>query len=120
MAGKDPETATWTFLSNHTHVLVCLAAEPNQTVRDIARKVGITERAVLRIVGELEQGGVLSRERAGRRNRYAIDAEVPLRHPLEAHCRIGDLLRLVTPGADGTPAILSTVVPRAAVLPPQP
>lgn len=111
MAAKDSETATWTFLSNHTHVLVCLAAEPNQTVREIARKVGITERAVLRIVGELEQGGVLSRERAGRRNRYAIDAEVPLRHPLEAHCRIGDLLKLVTPEAHASPSIDATAMP---------
>lgn len=111
MAARDSETATWTFLSNHTHVLVCLAAEPNQTVREIASKVGITERAVLRIVGELEQGGVLSRERAGRRNRYAIDAEVPLRHPLEAHCRIGDLLKLVTPEAHASPGIDSTAMP---------
>ncbi len=97
MTAKDMGEATWTFLSNHTHVLVCLAADGDQTVRDIAQKVGITERAVLRIVSELEQGGVLSRERDGRRNRYTIDLEAPLRHPLEAHCRIGDILGLVTP-----------------------
>jgi DNA-binding transcriptional ArsR family regulator len=96
MAIKDPVESGWTFLSNHTHVLVCLAADGDQTVRDIALKVGITERAVMRIVSELEQGGVLSRERDGRRNRYLIRAETPLRHPLEAHCRIGDLLGLVT------------------------
>jgi predicted transcriptional regulator len=99
MTTKDMAEATWTFLSNHTHVLVCLAADGDQTVRDIAQKVGITERAVLRIVSELEQGGVLSRERDGRRNRYTIDLEAPLRHPLEAHCRIGDILGLVTPQA---------------------
>jgi DNA-binding transcriptional ArsR family regulator len=99
MTAKDMGIATWTFLSNHTHVLVCLAADGDQTVRDIAQKVGITERAVLRIVSELEQGGVLSRERDGRRNRYTIDLEAPLRHPLEAHCRIGDILGLVTPQA---------------------
>lgn len=98
MAGKNSGEPGWTFLSNHTHVLVCLSADGEQTVRDVALKVGITERAVLRIVAELERGGVLERERDGRRNRYRIHAEVPLRHPLEAHCRIGDLLTLVTPG----------------------
>jgi DNA-binding transcriptional ArsR family regulator len=90
---------TWTFLSNHTHVLVCLTSNRDQTVRDIAQKVGITERAVLRIVSELEEGGVLARERDGRRNRYSIALEAPLRHPLESHCRIGELLALVTPPA---------------------
>lgn len=97
MAEKTAGGSTWTFMSNHTHVLVCLAAASDQTVRDIAQKVGITERAVLRIVSELEEGGVLTRERDGRRNRYSINPEAPLRHPLEAHCRIGDLLALVTP-----------------------
>jgi DNA-binding transcriptional ArsR family regulator len=101
MADKAAGGSTWTFLSNHTHVLVCLAAEGDQTVRDIAQKVGITERAVLRIVSELEEGGVLARERDGRRNRYSIALEAPLRHPLEAHCRIGELLALVTPSAFG-------------------
>jgi DNA-binding MarR family transcriptional regulator len=99
------EQPSWTFLSNHTHVLVCLAGDGDLTVRDIAQKVGITERAVLRIVAELEQGGVLERERDGRRNRYRIHSEVPLRHRLEAHCRIGDLLQLVvTKELDPEPA----------------
>jgi DNA-binding IclR family transcriptional regulator len=99
MADKEAGGSTWTFLSNHTHVLVCLAAEGDQTVRDIAQKVGITERAVLRIVSELEEGGVLARERDGRRNRYSIAFEAPLRHPLESHCSIGELLALVAPRA---------------------
>lgn len=86
----------WTFLSNHTHVLVCLAADGAQTLREVAEKVGLTERGVQRIVAELEAAGVLSRERDGRRNVYSIDPDVPLRHPLEAHCRIGELLALVT------------------------
>ena len=89
--------AGWTFLSNHSHVLVCLAADGEQTLREVAEKVGVTERAVQRIVGELEQAGVLRRQRDGRRNRYQIAREVPLRHPLEAHIRIGELLDLVTP-----------------------
>ncbi len=85
----------WTFLSNHTHVLVCLAADGAQTLREVAARVGVTERAVQRIVAELEEGGVLERQRDGRRNTYRIHADVPLRHPLEAHCRIGDLIGLV-------------------------
>lgn len=87
----------WTFLSNHTHVLVCLTADGEQTLRDVAAKVGLTERGVQRIVAELEQAGVLERDRDGRRNLYRIDAKAPLRHPLEAHCQIGALLQLVTP-----------------------
>lgn len=90
---------SWTFLSNHTHVLVCLAADGEQTLRDVAAKVGLTERGVQRIVAELEQAGVLEREREGRRNLYRIDPRVPLRHPLEAHCRIGELLDLVISAA---------------------
>ena len=86
----------WTFLSNHTHVLVCLATDGAQTLRDVAAKVGLTERGVQRIVAELEQAGVLERQREGRRNLYRINAQVPLRHPLEAHCQIGALLKLVT------------------------
>lgn len=100
MATKDTAEPGWTFLSNHTHVLVCLAADGSQTVRDVAGKVGITERAVLRIVAELERAGVLTREREGRRNRYRINIEVPLRHPLEAHCRVGDLLGMVVPARE--------------------
>lgn len=87
----------WTFLSNHTHVLVCLSADGKQTLRDVAAKVGLTERGVQRIVAELEQAGVLERDREGRRNIYRIDAQAPLRHPLEAHCQVGALLQLVTP-----------------------
>lgn len=87
----------WTFLSNHTHVLVCLAADEEQTLRDVAAKVGLTERGVQRIIAELEEGGVLERERQGRRNVYRINTEAPLRHSLEAHCQIGALLELVTP-----------------------
>lgn len=105
MASRAEDGAGWTFLSNHTHVLVCLSGDDDPTVRDIALRVGITERAVLRIVSELEQAGVLTREREGRRNRYRIDPDVPLRHPLEAHCRIGDLLAMVGGAPVALPAI---------------
>ena len=90
------QTPGWTFLSNHTHVLVCLAADGDLTLREVAARVGVTERAVQRIVADLELAGVLERTRDGRRNTYRIDPGVPLRHPLEAHCRIGHLLALVT------------------------
>lgn len=94
-APAEAPPAGWTFLSNHTHVLVCLAADPEQTLRDVAAQVGITERAVQRIVAELEAAGVLVREREGRRNRYRLDLARPLRHPLERHCRIGEVIDLV-------------------------
>ncbi len=94
------EAARWTFLTNHAHVLICLAADPDLRLRDVAERVGITERMVGRIVGQLEEAGVLVRTREGRRNRYALDPTVPLRHPLESSRSVGDLLGLVGPGPD--------------------
>ena len=93
--GSTTAAPSWTFLSNHSHVLICLHREPDLTVREIARRVGITERSVQRIIGDLEDGGYLTRERVGLRNRYLFDKSESLRHPIEAHCRIGDLLDLV-------------------------
>ena len=88
-------TRHWTFLSNHGHVLVCLALDPNARLRDVAASVGITERAVQKIVGDLEATGVVVRTRAGRRNTYRLNVSAPLRHPLEAHRSVGTLLSLV-------------------------
>lgn len=85
----------WTFFSNHTHVLVCLARNSQQSLREVAIQVGITERAVQRIVSDLEQSGYLKREKCGRRNSYVIHPEIALRHPLESHRTIGDLLEVV-------------------------
>ena len=85
----------WTFLSNHAHVLLCLARDPRQRLREVAADVGITERAVQKIVADLEQAGVLTRQREGRRNRYELHPDVPLRHPIEAHCSAGDLMQMV-------------------------
>lgn len=93
-ASLDPGNH-WTFLSNHGHVLVCLARNPDARVRDVAAAVGITERAVQNILGDLEEGGVLSRERIGRRNHYDLHFDVPLRHKLEAHRTVGSLLKMV-------------------------
>lgn len=96
---KPPAPAAgWTFLSNHTHVLVALSAQPGATLREVAAAVGITERAVQRIVAELEAAGALVREREGRRNHYRIQRRLRLRHPLEAHRSIGELIDLVLAG----------------------
>lgn len=84
--------SAWTFLSNHTHVLVCIERDPEVLLRDVAAQVGITERAVQSIVADLEQAGVLRRDRVGRRNRYDLDLTIPLRHPLEGHRTVGALL----------------------------
>ena len=87
--------APWTFLSNHGHVLLCLAEDPESTLRSVSDRVGITERSVQRIVADLEAGGFLQREREGARNRYQIDGSIPLRHEIEQHCTIGDLIAMV-------------------------
>ena len=85
----------WTFLSTHGHVLVCLARDPEARLRDVALAVGITERAVQKIVSDLEEAGVVERVREGRRNRYRLFLGQPLRHPIEAHRSIGALLGMV-------------------------
>ena len=75
--------------------MVILARDPEARIRDIAQGIGITERAAQRIVGDLVDAGYLTRKKVGRRNRYAIDPSVPLRHPLEREHGIGDLLKAV-------------------------
>ncbi len=92
MAHRVPD---WTFLTNHAHVLFCLAKDPEIRLRDVADRVGITERAVQRIVTELETGTYITRQRNGRRNSYIIHKQLFLRHPIEDHCRVADLLNLV-------------------------
>jgi predicted ArsR family transcriptional regulator len=89
-------SAHWTFLTNHAHVLLCLAGDPTLRRRDLADRVGITERAVGTILSELEAARVLTVHRTGRRNTYRIHGTVRLRHPVEAHRTVGDLVRLVT------------------------
>ncbi|MGW3989223.1 helix-turn-helix transcriptional regulator [Streptomyces sp. NPDC004830] len=82
----------WTFLTNHARVLISLANDPEARLRDVADRIGITERAVQLIVADLEAAGYLTRTRVGRRNRYTIDPTVALRHPSEADHPVGDLL----------------------------
>ena len=86
--------SNWTLLSNHGHVLICIASDPDIRLRDIAARVGITERAVFGIVEDLEHGGILQRIKVGRRNRYLINVEQPLRHEIEAHHTVGALVGL--------------------------
>jgi predicted ArsR family transcriptional regulator len=83
---------SWTFLSNHAHVLVCLARDRDARLRDVAELVGITERAAFKIVTELEAAGVVRRTREGRRNHYDLDTSVRLRHPLEGNRSVASLL----------------------------
>jgi DNA-binding transcriptional ArsR family regulator len=85
----------WTFLTNHAHVLLCIAQDPEARVRDLAARVGVTERAVHRILTELEEAGYLKKERDGRRNHYEVRGALPLRHPVERHCQLDDLIKLV-------------------------
>ncbi len=91
---KSSPRQSWTYLSNHAHVLIAVAKEPEARVRDLAELVGITERAVLGILGDLEAAGAIVRHRLGRRTRYDIDPAATLRHPLEAHRQVADILRL--------------------------
>ena len=85
----------WTFLTNHTHVLALLHSNPQLVLRQVAIEVGITERAVQRIVQDLEEGGFIRREKVGRNNRYEVLTDERLRHPIESHRKIGDLLKLI-------------------------
>jgi predicted ArsR family transcriptional regulator len=87
--------ADWTFFTNHAHVLHCVARDPGARIRDIAAQVGITERAAQRIVADLVEAGYLEREREGRRNRYRVHPELPLRHPVERGRPVGDVLRVI-------------------------
>lgn len=85
----------WTFLTNHSHVLILLSQHPSIVLREVARRVGITERAVQRIIADLEAANFIERERVGRQNHYLVMASQSLRHPIEAHRTIGDLVGII-------------------------
>ncbi len=93
----------WTFLTNHAHVLLCIARDPQARLRDVAAQVGITERAAQRIVAELGEAGYLTVTRDGRRNRYEVHPEVPLRHPVERDHAVGEILAVLRPARGGAP-----------------
>jgi DNA-binding IclR family transcriptional regulator len=95
MSSTD-EQKTWTFLTNHAQVLMCLAETPDIRLRDVAQQVGITERATQRILAELVEGGYVKIDRVGRRNRYTIDREHAMRHSAQLGHEIGALLDALT------------------------
>jgi DNA-binding MarR family transcriptional regulator len=91
MTKKQP-TGRWVFLTNHAHVLLCIARDPQARARDIAEQVGITERAAQRILADLVAEGYVTRTKVGRRNRYTINPGGRLRHPIFRDLPIGPLL----------------------------
>ena len=95
MDNSNNNTENWTFFSNNVHVLVCLTHTPQPTTRQIATQVGITERAVQRILAKLIRAGIVSVRKEGRRNRYELDLDQQLRHPLESHKTIGEFISLI-------------------------
>jgi len=90
------KVSDWTFLSNYAHVLVCLALNPEARLREVADQVGITERSAMRLITQLDEAGILTREKQGRRNHYLIDMDAPLRHSMESHCTVGQLLAMLS------------------------
>ncbi|MGJ8696643.1 MAG: MarR family transcriptional regulator [Verrucomicrobiaceae bacterium] len=93
---KSSPSSNWSFLTNHTHVLVCLSRDNTITVRQLAILIGITERSVQRILNELEATNALTRHRVGRQNTYEINLGLQLRHPLEQDKTIADLLKAIS------------------------
>jgi predicted ArsR family transcriptional regulator len=91
---------TWTFLTNHAQVLLCIARNQRMTAKEIAEVVGITERAVQRLIRDLEESDYIIRMRIGRQNRYVINTDQPMRHPAQGGRPIGELIDLLTPLAD--------------------
>jgi DNA-binding IscR family transcriptional regulator len=85
----------WRFMTNHAHVLECIAADPTTRLRDIAASVDITERTAAQIVSDLERAGYLTKSRNGRRNHYEVHDELALRHPRHRHHTVGDLIRFL-------------------------
>lgn len=90
----------WTFLTNHTHVLLCLYHNPDRRLRDVAQMVGITERMVQKVVADLAEAGYLKISKEGRCNHYDVNSNLKLRHSLEMHHTVGDLLDLLRPIED--------------------
>ena len=99
----------WTFFSNYGHVIVCLARNTEARLRDVALEVGITERAVQKIVRDLQNAGFVTVSKQGRCNRYRINKRKTLRHGLESHCTVGKLLTLVARPARANAVVTSAV-----------
>jgi DNA-binding MarR family transcriptional regulator len=93
---SSPEPKTWTFLTNHAQVLLCLAEDPEIRLREVADRVGITERATQRILAELVEAGYVQTTRVGRRNTYVVDREHAMRHTAQLGYEIGSLLEAMS------------------------
>jgi hypothetical protein len=93
---NEPTPVGWTFLTSHAQVLVCIARDPGARLRDIADHIGITERAVHRIITDLADAGYIARRREGRRNRYTINTQFPLPDPVARERNVGELLWVLT------------------------
>jgi hypothetical protein len=93
--GVEKDDHTWRFVTNHAHVLECIASNPTARLRDIAATVGITERTAAQIVNDLEHAGYLTKIRVGRNNEYEVHGELPLRHPQHRHHTVGELIRFL-------------------------
>jgi DNA-binding MarR family transcriptional regulator len=91
----DDRKRSWTFLTNHARVLICIAQDSGVRLRDVGERVGITERAAHRIVTELLAAGYITRTRNGRRNQYTIRTDLPLPDPLARGQNVGDLLAVL-------------------------
>lgn len=89
------ENINWTFLTNHAHVLLCLAKNPDIIMRDLALEVGITERAIQRIIADLAEEEYIIIKRVGRCNKYSINEQKYLKHPIESHRQVTDLIHLI-------------------------
>ncbi|GMV86289.1 MAG: hypothetical protein AMXMBFR80_21440 [Dehalococcoidia bacterium] len=92
----------WSLLTNHANVLLCITGEPDIRLRDLAARVNISERAVKRIVADLEKGGYLARERHGRRNHYEVNAAATLNGPVAQGLQLGALLSALLPMLAGS------------------
>jgi predicted transcriptional regulator len=88
---------SWTFLTNHGQVMLCIARDPAARIRDIAEQVQITERSAQKIVGDLVQEGYVERKKVGRRNEYVVHPDVPMRHEMTRDHDVGEILGLLTP-----------------------
>jgi DNA-binding IscR family transcriptional regulator len=99
---SNEHSTSWTFLTNHTQVLLRIAQDPETRLRDVAQKVGITERATQRIVADLAEAGILARRRVGRRNNYLINRDAAMRHNAQANYPIGPLVDLLQPTDEPT------------------
>ncbi len=100
-------TASWSFLTSHARVLLCIAHDPGMRLRDIAARLGITERSAYGIVTELAEAGYVVKQKDGRRNRYQIQTHLPLPESASRERTVGEILALLAgtdlAGTDTTP-----------------